>query len=125
MFWLVGFIAAAMLTFAVVSGAREITVYRKALRGEVEYLVSKKRLKRRLLISAILTIESVLLFAGFFLLAPRSPEIELLYWLPALVLIFFLISLTMQDFRETRQDIDRIFREARDTARKSIERNRN
>lgn len=109
-----------MLIFAVVSGAREIVVYRKALRGEVEYLVSKKRLKRRLLISAILTIESVLLFTGFFLLGPRSPEIELLYWLPALALILFLISLTMRDFQETRQDIDRIFREARDSARKTI-----
>lgn len=109
--WLVGLIAVCMTVFAVVSAVREIQLYRKALRGEVRYLVSKRRLTRRVGISAILLAETVFLVFGFFFFSSKSPGIELLYWMAPLVLIFILFSLTFRDMAETKRDVERIFLE--------------
>jgi hypothetical protein len=117
--WLVGLIAVCMTAFAVVSAIREIQLYRKALRGEVRYLVSRKRLVRRMLISVILLVETGLLVFGFFFLAAKSSGVELLYWMAPLVLVFVLFSLTIRDLHDTRRDVERIFlEEMRDTVKK-------
>lgn len=118
--WLVGLIAVCMTVFAVVSGVREIQLYRKALRGEVKYLVSKKRLVRRVLISVILLLETGFLVFGFFFFKPKSPGVELLYWMAPLVLVFVLFALTFRDLHDTRRDVERIFmEELRDSVRKN------
>jgi hypothetical protein len=104
-----------MLGFALYTAYREIALYRKALQGEVRFLVSKSRLFRRLGISGLLIIESALLLIGHFLLK-LTPTQALLFWVPALILILVVIYLAMRDFRETRRDIDKIFLEAAHSA---------
>lgn len=117
--WLVGLVAVCMAAFAVVSAVREVQLYRKALRGEVKYLVSRKRLIRRITISAILLALTVLLLFGFFFFAAKSPGIVLLYWMAPLILVCVLFALTFRDMAETRRDVERIFlEELRDTAKK-------
>jgi hypothetical protein len=113
-------ICAAMTAFAVLTAWREIKLYKKAVKGEVQYLISQKRLKRRLLISLILVSEAGLLLFGFFFLHAASPHFELLFWIVPFCLIFLVLTLTFRDFHETRRDVDLIFREARDSALKTI-----
>ncbi|MCI0443697.1 hypothetical protein L0244_23250 [bacterium] len=113
----VGIIIVAMLVFAVVTASREITLYRKALAGKVQYLISKSRLARRLTVSGLLFVESFFFVIGFYVLNLSDPLQSLLFWTPALILILLVVYLAMRDFRETRRDIDKILLEA---ARSSI-----
>jgi uncharacterized membrane protein len=106
--------------FSLFSGLREISVYRRARRGEPLLLVSRARLRRRIFISALLLIVSVFLFAGFFLVSSRQPFVNLAIWIPPLLLIGVVIYLSIQDFRETSKDLDRILRDASETASKKI-----
>jgi len=112
---IVGLVIAAITGFAIISAAREIVLYRRAVQGEVYYLVSKQRRNRRLRISAVLLIEAVFLFLGFFVLDFSSPGMTLLFWLPPLLLIGVVVNLTVQDFRETSHDLDQIVRESLET----------
>ena len=114
------FVILAIISFSCFSAIREISVYRKARRGEPLLLVSRIRLRRRLVISALLLVVSGFLFAGFFLLSSASPLANLAIWIPPLVLIFVVVYLGIQDFRETSKDLDRILRDASDIARNKI-----
>ncbi|HET6267323.1 MAG TPA: hypothetical protein VFG11_06355 [Acidobacteriota bacterium] len=114
-------ICAAMTAFAIFTAWREIKLYRKATKGEVQYLISQKRLKRRLLISLILLGEAGFLLFGFFFLHTASPHFELLFWVVPFCLILLVLTLTFRDLHETRKDVDLIFREARDSALKMIQ----
>jgi uncharacterized membrane protein YbhN (UPF0104 family) len=115
-----GFLILAIVSFSVFSGLREISVYRKARRGEPLLLVSKKRLRRRLVISSILLIVSLFLVLGFFVLSSEVPLLNLLIWIPPLILILLVVYLSIQDFRETSRDLDRILRDASEIARQKI-----
>lgn len=117
-------LVAAMGGFAIVSAIREIRLYRKALKGDELYLVSRRRRNRRLLISLLLLSEAILLAVGFFFFTAETPFQELLFWIFPLLMILILIRLSLQDFRETSRDIDRIFKEARISAMKSLKKNR-
>jgi hypothetical protein len=108
---LVSCIVLVMLGFAFYTAIREISLYRKALKGEIHFLISKSRLKRRLIVSALLVVESALLVMGYFVLK-LSPGQSLLFWIFALILIFLVIFLAMRDFHQTRKDIDKIFLES-------------
>jgi hypothetical protein len=119
----VGLLIAGMIIFAFWSALREIRLYRNYLEGNTEYLVSKQRRNRRVLISAILILEAVLLFLGFYILSFANPFQALFFWLPPLMLIVWLIYLVMKDFRETSHDIDVIFREASDVILKKKQEN--
>ena len=110
--WVVILIIVAITFFAAWSGAREVILYRRYLRGETQYLVSKSRKNRRLLISSLLILEATLLLLGFFVLHFEKPSTALLFWVPPLLLIVAIVYLSMLDFRETTRDIDRIFKEA-------------
>ncbi|HEY7162418.1 MAG TPA: hypothetical protein VH815_14220 [Acidobacteriota bacterium] len=111
-----GIIIVLMLLFAFVTAFREIKLYRKALSGKVQYLISKSRLARRLTVSGLLFVESIFFIAGFYLLNLADPFQSLLFWTPALFLILLVVYLGMKDFRETRRDIDKILLEAAHTA---------
>ncbi len=111
--WLV---AAAMAGFAVISAIREVRLYRMALKGDELYLISQRRRNRRLVISVLLVTEAAFLLIGVFFFVSKKPYQELLFWTLPLLLIALLIHLTLQDFRETSRDIDRIFKEARKSA---------
>jgi uncharacterized membrane protein YjfL (UPF0719 family) len=111
----VGIIIISMLVFAVVTASREITLYRKALAGKVQYLISKSRLARRLTVSGLLFVESIFFVIGFYVLNLSDPLQSLLFWTPALILILLVVYLAMRDFRETRRDIDKILLEAAHT----------
>ena len=113
-------IIAGMALFAVISATREILLYRSALRGNTQFLVSKRRLQRRLFVSLVLVVEGVLLYVGFFALTLDSPFAALLFWTPPLLLICLLVYLSILDYRETSRDIDRIFLEASNTIREKI-----
>jgi uncharacterized membrane protein YbhN (UPF0104 family) len=121
--WIASLIIVGMIAFAGWSGGREVILYKKYLKGETQYLVSKRRKKRRLLISFLLVAESALLFCGFFVLKFSQPATALLFWFPPLLLIVLLVYLSVLDFRETSRDIDRIFKEASDTILKKIQDN--
>jgi len=112
----VGIIIVLMLVFAVVTASREIALYRKALAGKVQYLISKSRLARRLTVSGLLFVESIFFVIGFYVLNLSDPLQSLLFWVPALILILLVVYLAMRDFRETRRDIDKILLEAAHTA---------
>jgi hypothetical protein len=112
----VGIIIVLMLVFAVVTASREITLYRKALAGKVQYLISKSRLARRLTVSGLLFVESIFFVIGFYVLNLSDPLQSLLFWTPALILILLVVYLAMRDFRETRRDIDKILLEATQTS---------
>ena len=116
----VSLIIAGMVLFGVISAAREILLYRSALRGNTEFLISKSRLQRRLFVSVVLIVESALLLLGFFVLTLDSPFAALLFWTPPLLLIGLLVYLSILDYRETSRDIDRIFLEASNTIREKI-----
>ena len=105
---LVGLMIAVMVLFAAFTARSEILLYRKAVKGEVKFLVSAKRRNRRLLISAILVLEAAFLFLGFFVLNGQTPLQALLFWLPPMLLILVLIWLGLSDLKETRKNIDRI-----------------
>ena len=107
-----GIIIVLMLVFASITAFREIKLYRKALAGKVQYLISKSRLARRLTVSGLLFVESIFLVIGFYFLHLSDPLQSLLFWTPALILILLVVYLGMKDFRETRRDIDRILVEA-------------
>jgi hypothetical protein len=111
---IVALLIAGMILFAVFSAAREIKAYRKYLGGEKEYLVSKKRRNRRILIAAVLIAEAILLFLGIFALEFQTPMQMLIYWIVPTLLILWLVYLGMQDFRETSHDLDVIVRETSD-----------
>jgi hypothetical protein len=113
-----GIIIGLMLLFATITAFREIKLYRKALAGKVQYLISKSRLARRLTVSGLLFVESIFFVIGFYVLNLSDPFQSLLFWTPALILIFLVVYLGMKDFRETRRDIDKILVEA---ARSSIQ----
>jgi len=115
-----GFVIFAIVSFSLFSGFREISVYRKARRGEPLLLVSRIRLRRRLMISGLLLIISCFLFVGFFLLSSAAPLLNLAIWIPPLILISLVVYLGIQDFRETSKDLDRILRDSTDIARKKI-----
>ena len=115
-----GFVIFAIVSFSLFSGFREISVYRKARRGEPLLLVSRIRLRRRLMISGLLLIISCFLFVGFFLLSSAAPLLNLVIWIPPLILISLVVYLGIQDFRETSKDLDRILRDSTDIARKKI-----
>jgi len=117
---MVSLIIAGMVLFAMISGAREILLYRSALRGDTQFLISKRRLRRRLLVSLVLILEGALLLLGFFILAFDSPFEVLLFWALPLLLIVLLVYLSVLDFRETSRDIDRIFLEASESIRAKI-----
>lgn len=112
-----GIIIVLMLGFASVTAFREIKLYRKALTGKVQYLISKSRLARRLTVSGLLFVESIFFIIGFYLLNLSGPLQSLLFWTPALILILLVVYLGMKDFRETRRDIDKILLEV---ARNSV-----
>ena len=116
----VGLIIAGMLLFALISAIREILLYQSALRGNTQFLVSKRRLQRRLFVSVVLILEAVLLYLGFFALTLDSPFAALLFWTPPMLLIGLLLYLSIVDYRETSRDIDRIFLEASNTIREKI-----
>lgn len=120
MHFFTGFLIVAIVSFSVFSGLREIAVYRKARGGEPLYLVSRKRLRRRLMISAILLVVSLFLFLGFFVVSSPTLLPNLLIWVPPLVLIGLVVYLSIQDFRETSTDLDRILRDASEVARQKI-----
>ncbi len=107
-----GIIITLMFAFAIITAAREVVLYRKALKGEVQFLISKSRLSRRLVVSGLLTLESVFFTIGFFILDLTNPIQSLLFWTPALLLILLVVYLAMRDFRATRRDIDKILLEA-------------
>lgn len=111
-----GIIIVLMLIFASVTAFREIKLYRKALTGNVQYLISKSRLARRLTVSGLLFVESIFFIIGFYVLNFSEPLQSLLFWTPALILILLVVYLGMRDFRETRRDIDKILLEAAHTA---------
>ena len=120
MIWIVGLLAIAMAVFAIGSAIREVRLYRKALKGEIQFLISRSRMVRRILISLILLTESGFLIFGFFFFHPQKPGFELLFWVPPLILIFALLFLTFRDLYETSRDVDRIFREElREAAKKN------
>ena len=110
-----GIIIVLMLVFAFITAFLEIKLYRKALAGKVQYLISKSRLARRLTVSGLLFVESIFFIIGFYVLN-LSPLQSLLFWTPALILIMLVVYLGMKDFRETRRDIDKILLEAAHTA---------
>ena len=120
--WLIGVLVFCLVAFSLVSAVREFRLYRRAVRGDVQYLVSRSRRNRRMMVSAILLIEALLLFLGTFVLTFRSPHMALLYWIPALVLMMIVTALAFRDLRETRRDIDRIFHEAARSALKNADR---
>src|SRR5688572_10545371 len=109
---IIGLLIACMVIFAVWSAAREISAYNKYLKGSREYLVSKKRRNRRLLIAFILIAEAILLFWGIFLVEFADPIQALLFWLPPLALIPLLVYLGLRDFKQTSRELDVIVREA-------------
>lgn len=111
-----GIITGLMLVFASITAVREIKLYRKALAGKVQYLISKSRLARRLTVSGLLFVESIYFIIGFYVLDLSDPFQSLLFWTPALILILLVVYLGMRDFRETRRDIDKILLEAAHTA---------
>ena len=119
----VSFLIASVTLFAILTGAREILLYRKYLRGEINYLVSRERRNRRLVISLLLLTEAAFLFLGFFFLSFESPMLALAFWLPPLMLIGLVVYLSVQDIRETSRDIDRMFREASDSVMKKVREN--
>ncbi|HSE40533.1 MAG TPA: hypothetical protein VLH08_07170 [Acidobacteriota bacterium] len=108
---LVSCIVLMMLGFALYTAIHEISLYRKALKGEIQFLVSKSRLLRRLIVSALLILESAFVVLGYYVLK-LTPLQSLLFWSPALLLILIVVYLAMRDYRETRRDIDRILLEA-------------
>jgi hypothetical protein len=103
---------AGMIVFAVWSAIREIQAYQKYLKGDRQYLVSKKRRNRRVLISGVLILEAILLSLGIFLLTFKDPSLALIYWIAPTGLIIWLVYLGMRDFQETSRDLDVIVREA-------------
>jgi hypothetical protein len=105
---------AGMIVFAVWSAIREIQAYRKYLKGDRQYLVSKKRRNRRVLIAGVLILEAALLSLGVFVLTFKNPSAALIYWIAPTVLIIWLVYLGMRDFQETSHDLDVIVREASD-----------
>lgn len=111
-----GIIIVLMLVFASVTAFREIKLYRKALTGNIQYLISKSRLARRLTVSGLLFVESIFFVIGFYFLNLSDPLHSLLFWTPALILILLVVYLGMRDFRETRRDIDKILLEAARTS---------
>lgn len=121
MVWLV---AAAMAGFAVISAIREIRLYRRALKGDELYLISRRRRDRRLVISLLLITEAAFLLIGVFFFVSEKPYQELLFWTPPLLLIALLVHLSLQDFRETSRDIDRIFREASKSALEIVQKDK-
>jgi hypothetical protein len=116
----VGLLIAGMIVFAIWSGFREIQLYRRYLRGETQYLVSRRRRNRRVLIALVLLVESAFLFYGIYILKFTDPLQALLFWIPPLILIIALVYLGMRDFQETSRDIDVIYREASDVIVKKI-----
>lgn len=124
MHFAVPLLIAAMILFAVFTAIRESNQYQKALKGEIEYLVSRKRRNRRMWISAILLLEAALLYLGFFRLNSMKPWLALAFWLTPILLIGLLVHLSLLDLRETRRDIDRIYQEAYRSALKKIEKER-
>ena len=119
----VGLLIAGMVIFAFWSALREIRLYRNYLEGDREYLVSRKRRNRRVLISGVLILEAVYLFLGFYIFSFPNPFQALFFWIPPLMLIVWLVYLGMKDFRETSRDIDVIFREASDVILKKKQEN--
>lgn len=119
--WLISMLVGGLVAFSLGSAAKEIRLYRRAVRGEIQYLVSRARRNRRLLIAAFLLVEALLLFFGTFVLSLKNPGWTLLYWTPGLLLMIVVMLLAFQDFRETRRDMDRIFREAVQSAIKNVE----
>ena len=105
---------AGMIVFAVWSAIREIQAYGKYLKGDKQYLVSKKRRNRRVLIAAVLILEAVLLSLGIFVLKFKNPSAALIYWIAPTALIIWLVYLGMSDFQETSHDLDVIVRETSD-----------
>jgi hypothetical protein len=105
---------AGMIVFAVWSAIREIQAYRKYLKGDRQYLVSKKRRNRRVLIAGVLILEAALLSLGVFVLTFKNPSAALIYWIAPTALIIWLVYLGMRDFQETSHDLDVIVREASD-----------
>jgi hypothetical protein len=119
----VGLVIAGMIIFALWSAIREVRLYRNYLEGNKEYLVSKQRRNRRILIATVLILEATLLFLGFYVLSFTNPYEALFFWIPPLALIVWLVYLGMKDFRETSRDIDVIFREASDVILKKKQEN--
>ena len=119
--WLLVSIIIGLFAFSIGSAIREVLMYRRAVRGEVHYLVSRPRLHRRLLISLLLFAEAALLFAGSFVLSFDQAGASLLFWCIALVVMMPVFYLALLDMRETRRDIDRIFHEAIKSALKNVQ----
>ncbi|HMD79791.1 MAG TPA: hypothetical protein VKE92_00700 [Anaerolineales bacterium] len=110
----VALVIAGMTVFAVWSAFREIKLYRNYLHGNPEYLISRRRRNRRLIIAGLLILEAGFLFAGIFILSFSDPLKALTFWISPLLLIIWLVYLGLNDFRETSRDIDMIIRETSD-----------
>ena len=110
----VGALISGMILFAVWSAIREVRAYRKYLKGDPQYLVSKKRRNRRVLISTLLILEASFLFLGIYVLRFENPYQSLIYWIIPTGIIIWLVILGMKDFQETSHDLDVIVREASD-----------
>lgn len=118
---LVVLLITGMGVFAIATAFRETLQYNRALKGDLEYLVSKQRRNRRLLISFLLLLEALFLFLGFFVIKSGGNAVELLFWLAPVFLVVMIVHLSLQDWKETRRDVDRIFKEAYRTALNKIE----
>jgi hypothetical protein len=114
-------VIAGMVVFALASAFRETVQYNRALRGDLQYLISKQRRNRRLLISFLLLLEAVFLFLGFFVIKAGGNPFVLLFWLAPMFVVGVVVHLSFQDWKETRRDVDRIFKDAYSTALKRIE----
>jgi hypothetical protein len=121
---LVVFLIAGMVAFATVTAFREILQYKRALKGDLQYLMSKQRRNRRLLISFLLLIEALFLFLGFFVIKSGANAIALLFWLGPMFLVVAIVFLSLQDWKETRRNVDLIFKEAYLSALTKIERSK-
>ena len=108
----VALLLAGMVIFAVWSSVREIKAYRHYLKGSREYLISRQRRNRRLFIAFLLILEAAMLFLGIYVLNFTDPVQALVYWLPPLIIIFWMMYLGIRDFRQTSKDLDVIVREA-------------
>jgi hypothetical protein len=118
--FLIACLSLGLVVFSITSITREIRLYRRAVKGETHYLVSRSRLRRRSVISALLLVEAGLLYFGNFHLKPEPAYRALLYWFSAMAVMIVVILLAFKDLKETRRDVDRIFKEAVLSAMKNV-----
>lgn len=95
-------LAVALIGAIFLFGSREVASYRKNQRNRAEvYPYTGARLVRRLLVTACLIAEVVLLLLVRFTLTPTRPFWFLMYVGAVLGLVIAMIVLSLLDFRET------------------------